>query len=1333
MNGIFSIKRCVIKLSALLFIALQSSLFSTTTYTVNRSTDGAVNSGGLGSGTASGDFRYVLNQIANNQAQGVSGPWAVEFDIGGVVLAGTPPMINLFAADSITIGNPEHGLFSINGGGHRVFFCCQGEVTIQNIQVTSAASIGGTGGSGNFGGSGGGGGLGAGAALFIDSATVTLNNVSFEDNHVTGGNGGVGGGHGDESGSGGGGGGLGGSGGNGGSKLSGGGGGGGYSGNGGAGGSATAGGNGGSGGGGGTAAGGRAESSASTHIGASGGGGGAILGATGGLGGGAGTLHNGLTVDSYVFGGGGGGGSFNLSNNGGVGGGTLPGTGGTLHGGGGGGGYIGSNGVDGASTASGGNGGVGGGGGGGGAGSGNDIIGNSANGGEGGLGSGGGGASNAGLGGTGGYGGGSGGSSQNTTIGGIGGFGGGGGGSGGTIGSTGGFGGGGGGGFSGGDGGFGGGGAGQDSLASGTAGAGGVGAGAGGVKSIGSAGSGGGGAGLGGAIFVNTGTLIIQGPFLASSNTVTAGTGSHNGAAVGTDIFAVTGAVLTFSASIGQTITLTGSISDDSPNSLPGSSYTAGTGTGVPIVVNGTGTTQLFGLNTYAGGTTISNGVLSINSDDSLGASSAGVILGQDGTLQFTESFSSGRLITLNSGIGNIDTGSNAITLSGSIIGAGSLTKEGTGTLTLTSANSYSGGTTVSTGVLQGDSTSLQGDIVNNDSVIFNQGIRGTYAGSLTGIGSLTKEGTGTLILAGINAYSGGTTVSAGILQGDTNSLVGVIDNDATVNFDQVSNGTFVGLFTGAGTINKNGLGRVNLATSSPSFSGETFVNQGQLALNSLLGGNVNVLTGAAISGTGTVGGNLSVSGIVAPGNSIGTLNVNGNYSQTNGSSYLVQYDGGGQSSLINVLGAATLASGSQVNTVSADGSVKINYRYPILYASGGRNGEFSIVTSSNPILVPSVFYDAQNAYLLFGIDVEAIAVTPNQENVAAQLDSITTPTLAETALLDGLASITTTQAQLALDQMSGEPYTNLLLTSSMANHRFIVRLFEPLRSKVTTDPCSCVCIEDCCQDWDLWTEVSGDLSHFNSTSTARGFNTHSYEMTIGTQSSWNRCWTVGAAISYERSRIHYELNAKGTRQSGFVGVYALWRPANYYFLGDLVGGYGSDKMERHINVGTLHYRVNSMPKLFQGALYLEAGKDFNGGFLLMQPFIGLEMGHYHHNRIHEHGADPINLSVNSKTYDNILSTLGIHFTAENLVTVAADIAWHYRWNNMNNGLREHFQFFGSAFPITGLHIDPSSLEGSLSLSTEIHNNWELFGEVTGQWWKRSYSYNILGGIKTSW
>jgi autotransporter-associated beta strand protein len=92
------------------------------------------------------------------------------------------------------------------------------------------------------------------------------------------------------------------------------------------------------------------------------------------------------------------------------------------------------------------------------------------------------------------------------------------------------------------------------------------------------------------------------------------------------------------------------------------------------------------------------------------------------------------------------------------------LTFTGSGTTILTGANNYSGGTTVSGGTLQGNTLSLQGTIVNNSQVVFDQSSTGTYSDVMSGTGSLTKQGNGTLILTGTNTYSGGTTVSDGTL-----------------------------------------------------------------------------------------------------------------------------------------------------------------------------------------------------------------------------------------------------------------------------------------------------------------------------------------------------------------------------------------------------------------------------------------------------------------------------------------------------------------------------------------------------------------------------------------
>src|SRR5439155_9564853 len=101
--------------------------------------------------------------------------------------------------------------------------------------------------------------------------------------------------------------------------------------------------------------------------------------------------------------------------------------------------------------------------------------------------------------------------------------------------------------------------------------------------------------------------------------------------------------------------------------------------------------------------------------------------------------------------------------------GVTGLTKVGTGTFTLTGANTYTAGTTISAGTLQigsgGTAGSVAGNIVNNAALTFNRSDALTYAGVISGAGTVTKSGAGTLTLTGDSTYTGTTTVSAGTLQ----------------------------------------------------------------------------------------------------------------------------------------------------------------------------------------------------------------------------------------------------------------------------------------------------------------------------------------------------------------------------------------------------------------------------------------------------------------------------------------------------------------------------------------------------------------------------------------
>ena len=145
------------------------------------------------------------------------------------------------------------------------------------------------------------------------------------------------------------------------------------------------------------------------------------------------------------------------------------------------------------------------------------------------------------------------------------------------------------------------------------------------------------------------------------------------------------------------------------------------------------------------------------------------------GTLQATSSFTVSNtnswlvMALAGSTTSTIDTQANTVTLQNSISGAGSLSKTGSGTLILSGGNSYGGATTIGQGTLQigtgGTSGTLGGGAVtDNGSLVFNRSNAVTVNNAIGGTGSLTQAGSGTLILANANTYSGVTTISSGVL-----------------------------------------------------------------------------------------------------------------------------------------------------------------------------------------------------------------------------------------------------------------------------------------------------------------------------------------------------------------------------------------------------------------------------------------------------------------------------------------------------------------------------------------------------------------------------------------
>jgi len=149
----------------------------------------------------------------------------------------------------------------------------------------------------------------------------------------------------------------------------------------------------------------------------------------------------------------------------------------------------------------------------------------------------------------------------------------------------------------------------------------------------------GGGAGFGGAVFVRSGaSLTVKASTSGvgfSGGSVTAGTGINSGAAKGSGLFVMSGATTLFD--IAGSYAISDTLADDSSSTLPASqSFVAGAGIGTALTKQGSGVLTLSGINTYAGATTVNDGVLRLVSPGSIQTSTttvggAGTVTG-DGT-----------------------------------------------------------------------------------------------------------------------------------------------------------------------------------------------------------------------------------------------------------------------------------------------------------------------------------------------------------------------------------------------------------------------------------------------------------------------------------------------------------------------------------------------------------------------------------------------------------------------------------------------------------------------------------------------------------------------------
>jgi autotransporter-associated beta strand protein len=361
---------------------------------------------------------------------------------------------------------------------------------------------------------------------------------------------------------------------------------------------------------------------------------------------------------------------------------------------------------------------------------------------------------------------------------------------------------------------------------------------------------------------------------------------------------------------------------------------------GVNYVADPASFVFLGGNNSYSGGTLITSGNLFTTTVNALGSGSltaaGGVLDLSGGNLNVGPVALTGGTIqngTLNASAYNLTSGSLNANLADGTNGASALTKSGSSTISLSGANTYSGGTTVNAGelslgnsealgtgsvALNGGALSSASAITIGNNVSLNStgtiisGNSFTLGGVVSGNGNLIKNGSGVVVLAGTNTYTGNTTINAGTLVvsgllGNGN-YAGTISNNALINFANSANQVVSGNIVNNGSLLVNGTGTLTLAGTN-SFSGNAAVDANGNATPVLLQSGTTFVTGTTL-----VTGALTVGGVQADGGSGANagLVVSGNGTLTGaGTSYLYIGRGNGTG---GVSSGVTLSNNARVS-----------------------------------------------------------------------------------------------------------------------------------------------------------------------------------------------------------------------------------------------------------------------------------------------------------------------------------------------------------------------------------------------------------------------------------
>lgn len=711
------------------------------------------------------------------------------------------------------------------------------------------------------------------------------------------------------------------------------------------------------------------------------------------------------------------------------------------------------------------------------------------------------------------------------------------------------------------------------------------------------------------------------------------------------------------------------------------------------------------------------DGLLIVDEDEALGGRNVKLLL-TNGGLKVAGTSMSGldrKIVLEQHGWIDIAEPGHEVSANQALMGQGSLTKLGAGTLRFSSPNSYTGGTFVEEGILRSD---MAGGFVNNTAYTINGGAIDLNGFDLT---ASMLEGKG-----------GGIQLGAGSL---------TVDQAVDTHYD----GTIAGL----GGLIKTGSGKLTLNGQS-NYAGETLIREGHLGIGdsdhplARLYSAVTVGEGAKLSGIGTLGDLvIKPGGTIAPGNFIGTLRT-GNVTFDAGSVYEVEVGPYGRSDRVESSGVVTLNGGdirvsleNHPNLLTAnEAQTLVGQTFNILTAEKGIVGQFSSVTPDylfmgtriigprtqqqlNPS-EPSVQSSPIETSVSVALERNStsFASVAQDQNERAVATSIETLPLGNPVYESLLTSLSAEQARQAFKQLDGQVHADAA-AAQVADSRYIRDATNArLQQAQALRPQENIHVDDSSGGW---VQLLGGRSQLKSNHNASGFSSSTTGVLMGLDTDIGDGWRFGGATGYTQTRLEGSSKKSVDADNYHLSVYGGKR---FDSIALRLGGattWNHIETSRHVSYGNQSSHPTAAYTARTDQVFGEVGYVAWSGW---EPFANITYVNFQSDSFQEKGKGAA-LRAGKQSQDAIVSTTGLRghmqltMGSSRSVRLRGELGWEHQFRELDRTKTMKFVGGDTGFEVSSLPasrngaVVRASAEMNLTKDTVVSLNYT--GHVSGQ------------------